>query len=140
MNILERILGNNGTGDQQHDDGGMPVIERPPVETPDNKITPAKPPMYSVVLHNDHTTFPDFVVQVLQQAFSVEGAAAQKIMMTAHRGGQAVVKVTTKALAESQLDTANAIIQGAEPGRNHGNRNGGCELTFSIKAESDGDK
>jgi hypothetical protein len=51
-----------------------------------------------------------------------------------------VVKVTTKDLAESQLDTANAIIQGAEPGRNHGNRNGGCELTFSIKAESDGDK
>ena len=137
MNILERILGNNG---EQHDDGGMPVIERPPVETPDNKITPAKPPMYSVVLHNDHTTFPDFVVQVLQQAFSVEGAAAQKVMMTAHRGGQAVVKVTTKDLAESQLETANAIIRGAEFRRDHGNHNGDCQLTFSIKAESDGDK
>lgn len=138
MNILERILGNNG-GEQQ-DDGGMPVLERPPVETPDNKTTPAKPPMYSVVLHNDHTTFPDFVVQVLQQAFSVEGQAAQKVMMTAHRGGQAVVKVTTKDIAESQLDAANAIIRGAEPGRHHGNRNGNCELTFSVKAESDGDK
>ena len=137
MNILERIL---GAGDQQHDDGGVPVLEHPPVETPDDKATPAKPPMYSVILHNDHTTFPDFVVLVLQQAFSVEGNAAQKVMMTAHRNAQCVVKVTTKDLAESQLDTANAIIRGAEPGRHHGNRNGGCELTFSIKAESDGDK
>lgn len=136
MDILKRILGNNGG--EQHDDGGMPVIERPPVVTPadQDKEKTAKPPMWSVTLHNDHTTFPDFVVEVLQQAFGVEGQAAQKVMMTAHRGSRATVKVTTKDLAESQLATAQNMIAAAEPGRHHGNRNGGCELTFSIAPES----
>lgn len=139
MNILERILGNNGQ--QDGGDGGMPVIERPPVETPVNNEKPVTPPMWSITLHNDNSTNPDFVIRVLQEAFGVEGDAAQQIMMKAHRGSQATVKVTTKDLAESQQAIANGIISTARGGYDFfvRDQNMGCQLTFSIAPESKGE-
>jgi hypothetical protein len=66
MNILERIL---GAGDQQHDDGGVPVLEHPPVETPDDKATPAKPPMYRWMFQHRYAAIVVLLVASAENAF-----------------------------------------------------------------------
>lgn len=132
--ILERIFASAA----QDQVGNLPAIERPPLETSANKEKTALPPMWSITLHNDHTTFPDFVVEVLHQAFGVSETDAAGIMQTAHTSGKAKVKVTTKDLAESQLDLARAAISAAQLGEHHVNRNGSCELTFSIAPDTAG--
>lgn len=101
-----------------------------------------QPQMYAVILHNDDSTFPDFVVQVLTDAFKVPNAGnvAMNVMLTAHRTGKCVVCVRPKDVAETQLEAAVAMIKAAVPDENFSVRmNGGsqvCALTFSIEPEA----
>lgn len=120
---------------------GPEVVNAPPQLGATNDQAPAKPPMYAVILHNDRSTSPLFVVQVLRTAFSVEGRRAQSVMMTAHTGNQAVVKVTSKELAETQLARAHGMIQGARPGQDFYLFPDvtACELRFTVELEAKGE-
>lgn len=97
---------------------------------------PEEPAMWAVVLHNDNTTFPDFVTEVLMEAFRIEGNSSKRIMMHAHRTGQAVVTVTTKERAETMLHAAEAMVAKAEAGKHFYSHVASCELAFSLREES----
>ncbi len=68
-----------------------------------------EPEMYRVVLHNDHYTTMDFVVEVIVKVFHKPVIEATKIMIDVHRKGQASVGVypydiaSTKMIQVSQL-------------------------------------
>ncbi len=48
-----------------------------------------EPPMYRVIMHNDHYTTMDFVVEVLQKVFHKSTLEASALMMQIHRSGSA---------------------------------------------------
>lgn len=62
-----------------------------------------EPPMYRVILHNDHYTAMDFVVEVLMQVFHKPAAEATKIMMDVHKQGHGVCGVYTYDLAVTKV-------------------------------------
>lgn len=107
-----------------------------PVQDAQRQEVPRKPPMYAVVLHNDNSTHPDFVVQVLSEVFALEGPRAEQIMMAAHTEGRAVVVVLSRELAETRVEQAMQMVK--SDGWNGLNADAPCELTFT--AEPDGDE
>jgi len=50
-----------------------------------------EPKRYQVIMHNDDYTPMDFVVEVLMEVFRKGKEEAVTLMMTVHKGGQAVV-------------------------------------------------
>ena len=66
----------------------------------------APPPMYRVILVNDDFTPREFVVYLLGALFQKSREEAQRIMLTAHQGGKAVIGVYTYDVASSRTDRA----------------------------------
>ncbi len=69
------------------------------------KIKP--PSMYKVILLNDDYTPMDFVVDVLEQFFSIPSEKATQIMLMIHTQGKAVCGVYTRDIAETKADMVN---------------------------------
>lgn len=69
------------------------------------KIKP--PSMYKVILLNDDYTPMDFVVDVLEQFFSLPSEKANQIMLMIHTQGKAVCGVYTRDIAETKADMVN---------------------------------
>jgi ATP-dependent Clp protease adaptor protein ClpS len=67
-----------------------------------------KPRLYAVVMHNDHYTTMEFVVQILTEVFHHSEAEAERIMLTVHRHGQAVAGVYSFEIAETKV---NRVIE-----------------------------
>jgi ATP-dependent Clp protease adaptor protein ClpS len=61
-----------------------------------------EPDMYRVVLHNDHYTTMDFVVEVIVKVFHKPVVQAAQIMMDVHRKGKGLVGVYTRDVAETK--------------------------------------
>jgi ATP-dependent Clp protease adaptor protein ClpS len=61
-----------------------------------------EPDMYRVVLHNDHYTTMDFVVEVIVKVFHKPVLQAAQIMMDVHRKGRGLVGVYTRDIAETK--------------------------------------
>lgn len=138
----------------------MPEVTDP-VVVPDEKITddtkkalekimgigvgskkedaPAEPPMYAVILWNDNSTNPYFVIRVLVEAFKLPKERATQIMFATHLGTRNVVAIMTKDEAETRLATAQTLIRGAVPNKDWYVQNSAqCELSFTIEEESSG--
>jgi len=132
----ERIFGNAVPGDTT-------VIDRPPVLDTVREETPAKPPMYAVLLHNDGSTNPRFVTEVLNECFAVDARRAHQIMMAVHTtNAPSVVTVVSKDVADTMHQRALVLIAGAVPDRDFFTRmsqTGGCELQFTVELETKGD-
>jgi ATP-dependent Clp protease adaptor protein ClpS len=64
-----------------------------------------EPPMYKVILLNDHYTSMEFVVSILQGVFSKNLAEAHQIMMSVHRAGSGVAGLYTREIAETKVAT-----------------------------------
>ncbi len=62
-----------------------------------------EPPMYKVLLHNDHYTTMEFVVYILQTVFSKTEDEAVQIMLNVHRNGVGVCGVFTAEVAETKV-------------------------------------
>lgn len=65
--------------------------------------TVQEPPMYKVLLHNDHYTTMEFVVYVLKSVFSKSEEEAVQIMLNIHRKGLGVCGVFTAEVAETKV-------------------------------------
>ena len=50
-----------------------------------------EPDMYKIILHNDHYTTMDFVVEVIRGIFHKSAGEATKIMMDVHKKGKGIV-------------------------------------------------
>ncbi|TVR57660.1 MAG: ATP-dependent Clp protease adaptor ClpS [Spirochaetaceae bacterium] len=85
-------------------DGDSAVLEKT-----EDKVTP--PDMYKVVLLNDDFTPREFVVIVLVKVFHKSNSDADRIMMTAHRGGKAVVGTYTYDIATTRVSRARTLAK-----------------------------
>lgn len=62
-----------------------------------------EPPMYRVILLNDHYTAMEFVVLVLQEIFHKNSDEANRIMLSVHHSGSGIAGVFTKEVAETKV-------------------------------------
>lgn len=81
-------------------------------------------PLYRVLIHNDHVTPMDFVVQILKSIFYLSNNKAVDIMMTAHITGTAYVQTLPRSEAEKRIIRAHAEANWA-----------GYPLQFSMEPE-----
>jgi ATP-dependent Clp protease adaptor protein ClpS len=65
------------------------------------------PPMFKVLLLNDDYTPMDFVVDVLQQFFSMDLDKATQVMLHVHTRGRGVCGVFTREVAETKVAQVN---------------------------------
>lgn len=70
-----------------------------------------EPAMYRVILHNDHYTAMDFVIEVLMRVFNKPAAEATQIMMDVHKRGQGVCGVYTYDLAVTKVAKVHAMAK-----------------------------
>lgn len=66
----------------------------------------AEPNMYHVIMHNDDFTTMEFVVEVLRTVFFKDPSSANKIMLTVHSKGSAIVGLYTYDVAQSKIQKA----------------------------------
>jgi ATP-dependent Clp protease adaptor protein ClpS len=116
------------------------VITRPTLAPPQTQ----QPPMYAVLLHNDHSTHPLFVIAVLQEVFRLSATDATTVVMGVHlTGGPGLVLVAPKDVVETRTVAAHAVVGRARPNVDFAPRctpNGQCELRFTVEPHSQGDK
>ena len=62
-----------------------------------------EPKMYRVVMHNDHYTTMEFVIEMLTQIFRKEEPEAYKIMMEIHQQGSGICGVFTLDIALTKI-------------------------------------
>lgn len=66
------------------------------------EVRTKKPKKYQIILHNDDYTPMDFVVYVLTDIFNKNMAEAEKITLTIHHEGKAIVGEYVKEIAQSK--------------------------------------
>ncbi|MGE0113884.1 MAG: ATP-dependent Clp protease adapter ClpS [Steroidobacteraceae bacterium] len=62
-----------------------------------------RPPLYQVLLLNDDYTPMEFVVDVLEQVFSLDRPTATRVMLEVHTRGKGVCGVFTFEIAETKV-------------------------------------
>ena len=93
--------------DQRAGNYGTDVVEKS-----DQKLK--EPAMYKVVLHNDHYTTMEFVVEVLRTIFHKEPPEATRIMLDVHQKGRGVVGVYTYDVASSRAARVHSLAKARE--------------------------
>lgn len=101
-------------------DGGVAVqAEKPKLK---------RPPLYKVVMLNDDYTPMEFVVEVLEDFFSLDREAATRVMLRVHTEGKAVCGVFSRDVAETKAAQVNQYAKQNEH-----------PLLCEIEASSDDD-
>ena len=94
------------TGSQDpEDDREIGVIVAP------DKPKLAKPPLWKVTLLNDDYTPMEFVVEVLQIFFGMNGEKATQIMLAVHQTGKGTCGIYAKDVAETKSAQVNQYAQ-----------------------------
>jgi ATP-dependent Clp protease adaptor protein ClpS len=73
----------------------------------------SEPPMYKVLLHNDHYTTMEFVVEVLEKVFRKPRAEATRIMLNVHNEGVGLCGIYTAEIAETKVDIVHTVARKA---------------------------
>ena len=107
MATLPAWLGPKDDDDRRGDTGTTTVVK------PKTKAKPKleKPKLYKVLLHNDHYTTRDFVVEILKSIFNKPETEAVQIMMHVHQNGVGVAGVFTFEVAETKVETVIEIAR-----------------------------
>jgi len=75
------------------------------------KTMTKRPPMFKVLLHNDHYTTMEFVVEVLQRYFHKNTAQAVEIMLNVHQNGVGTAGVYSAEIAETKIDRVHTLAR-----------------------------
>lgn len=70
-----------------------------------------EPDMYRVILHNDHYTTMDFVVEVLMTVFHMPNARATQVMLDVHKKGMGVCGVFTYDIATTKVEQVHYMAK-----------------------------
>ncbi|MCX7815938.1 MAG: ATP-dependent Clp protease adapter ClpS [Syntrophales bacterium] len=70
-----------------------------------------EPSLYRVILHNDHYTTMDFVVEVLMKVFSKSAAEATKIMLEVHRRGTGECGIYVYDIAVTKVNQVHTMAR-----------------------------
>lgn len=70
-----------------------------------------RPPMYKVLLHNDHYTTMEFVVRILEGVFRKKSHDAVRIMLNVHRNGIGMCGVYAAQVAETKVAAVHKLAQ-----------------------------
>jgi ATP-dependent Clp protease adaptor protein ClpS len=70
-----------------------------------------EPKMYRVILHNDHYTTMDFVIEVLMKVFHKPTAEAVKIMLDVHRKGTGMCGIYTLDIASTKVSRVHQMAR-----------------------------
>ncbi|MGB4267790.1 MAG: ATP-dependent Clp protease adapter ClpS [Spirochaetota bacterium] len=73
-----------------------------------------KPRMYKVILHNDHYTTMDFVVEVLVKIFHKNLMEATELMLQVHRNGFGICGVYTYDIAQTKANQVHSLARQRE--------------------------
>ena len=73
-----------------------------------------EPKMYRVVLHNDHYTTMDFVVEILVSIFHMPTARAVQVMLDVHKKGMGVCGVYTFDIAVTKVSQVHQMARARE--------------------------
>ena len=73
-----------------------------------------KPRMYKVILHNDHYTTMDFVVEVLVTIFHKNNMEATELMLQVHRNGFGICGVYTYDIAQTKAGQVHTLARQRE--------------------------
>jgi ATP-dependent Clp protease adaptor protein ClpS len=68
-----------------------------------------RPPLYKVLMHNDHYTTREFVVDVLRTVFHKSETEATQIMMHVHINGVGLAGVYPREIAETKIKTVQQL-------------------------------
>jgi ATP-dependent Clp protease adaptor protein ClpS len=77
----------------------------------DADVSLDEPAMFKVILHNDHYTAMDFVVEVLMKIFQKPAAEATKIMLDIHHRGHGYCGVYTYDIAVTKTSLVHAMAK-----------------------------
>lgn len=80
----------------------------------ENKQDIFEPDMYRVLLHNDHYTTMDFVVEVLQTVFHKHLLEATKVMLDVHRKGIGTAGTYTMDIAKTKTIQVKQMAKARE--------------------------
>jgi len=70
-----------------------------------------RPPQFRVLLHNDHYTTMEFVVEILSGVFGRSDQESVRIMLNVHEKGVGTAGVYTAAVAETKIATVHALAE-----------------------------
>ncbi len=70
-----------------------------------------EPEMYKVLLHNDHYTTMEFVVEVLVFVFNKAAEEAMRIMLNVHTKGIGICGVYTYEVAETKVNKVHSLAR-----------------------------
>jgi ATP-dependent Clp protease adaptor protein ClpS len=73
-----------------------------------------EPKMYRVVLHNDHYTTMDFVVEILVSIFHMPTARAVQVMLDVHKKGIGVCGVYSFDIAVTKVSQVHQMAKARE--------------------------
>lgn len=70
-----------------------------------------EPKLYRVILHNDHYTTMDFVIEVLVKIFRMPAAQATQIMMDVHKKGAGICGVYPYDIAVTKVNQVHEMAR-----------------------------
>lgn len=70
-----------------------------------------EPGMYRVILHNDHYTTMEFVVEILVKIFHKSAPDARRIMLDVHRRGSGHCGVYVRDIARTKVSQVHALAR-----------------------------
>jgi ATP-dependent Clp protease adaptor protein ClpS len=83
-------------------ESGLKLENRPELDTPK---------MYRVLMHNDHYTTMDFVVEALMKIFHKPSIEANKLMMDVHKKGVGICGVFTYDIALTKISQVHQMAK-----------------------------
>jgi ATP-dependent Clp protease adaptor protein ClpS len=71
----------------------------------------SEPKMYRILMHNDHYTTMDFVIEVIMKVFHKPAAEATKIMLDIHKKGLGICGVYTYDIALTKISEVHSMAK-----------------------------